>query len=301
MKTMMVIVLGLLGLGLAACGDDDSGPDDYGGSSGNRGDSDNGRDGGDGADVEVGDTVIVAIINPVINDGHKGGTPAEHGADRNGITVDAEPGESAVSADNGLAIVDVPAGNITLGVGPASIGHTVQAEGDVYDAPIAFNGTEASFFANTPIRYPVGRDFEKVIFNPDDGLEDINAGLAEDDVIVVLSPGSYPGSIDIRGKGVLLFGQGWSENAVTIDGDLVANGEEIRLRGLTITGDLTSNGNNFGISFSVVHGRTTIKGNGGVFVRNVFCGDATVPSSNSTLLDNWGVAPLDEKHPGLCP
>ena len=76
-----------------------------------------------------------------------------------------------------------------------------------------------------------------------------------------------------------------------IDGSITANGEAVRLRGLTITGDLASKGNNFGISFSIVKGLTSITGNAGAYVRNVFCGTTTVPSSNATLLDNYGVAP----------
>ncbi len=72
------------------------------------------------------------------------------------------------------------------------------------------------------------------------------------------------------------------------------------LRGLTITGDLTANGNNFGISFSVVLGGTDIKGNAGAFVRNVFCGSATVPSSNATLLDNFGIEPSMDLPVGIC-
>jgi hypothetical protein len=57
-----------------------------------------------------------------------------------------------------------------------------------------------------------------------------------------------------------------------------------------------------GLSFSVVRGTTTITGNGGAFLRNVFCGAVTVPSSNATLLDNTGLAPIASPLPAaLCP
>lgn len=59
-------------------------------------------------------------------------------------------------------------------------------------------------------------------------------------------------------------------------------------------------GNDFGISFSLVKGTTLISGNGGAFVENIFCGNATVPSSNATLLDNFGVEPLTTLPPGAC-
>jgi hypothetical protein len=47
------------------------------------------------------------------------------------------------------------------------------------------------------------------------------------------------------------------------------------------------------MSFSRVFGDTDITGNGGAFLRNVFCGNVSVPSSNAALLDNYGVAPIE--------
>jgi hypothetical protein len=90
----------------------------------------------------------------------------------------------------------------------------------------------------------------------------------------------------------VLFGEGFLDRAVIINGSITVNGEAVRLRGLTITGDLSSKGNNFGISFSRVFGLTSITGNAGAFVRNVFCGTTVVPSSNATLLDNFGLEPI---------
>lgn len=97
-------------------------------------------------------------------------------------------------------------------------------------------------------------------YKPDAALADIEARLAEDNVLVVLRSGTYKGNVTITGNGVLLFGELWTQRAVDVDGFITANGEEVRLRGLTITGDLASKGNNFGISFSVVKGRTTLMG-----------------------------------------
>jgi hypothetical protein len=265
-----------------ACGDD-SGSDGSGGGT---------SSGVGGADVVAGTTAIVAIVNPVVNDANAAAVPAELGTERASIAVDAEPGEDDVTDATGLALVEVPTGPIDLSVGDApALPHSVLAAGDVYDAAVAYDGAAAAFFPNTPIRYAVGSESGAFFFDPDDAIDDIQARLGEDDVVVVLRPGTYTGSLDIRGRGAVLFGEGWSDRAVVIDGSVIANGEQVRLRGLTITGDLTSNGNGFGISFSVVRGGADIKGNGGAFLRNVFCGSATVPSSSATLLDNVGIAP----------
>lgn len=281
------VLLALGALACVACGGDDepAGP---------------GGPGPDSSpDVGAGATAIVAILNPTANEGHNTGVPGSLGGDREGVLVDAEPGESDLSED-GIAVVGVPAGPVDLAVGDATISLTVQADGDVYDAPIAFSGSGASFFDATPIRYPVGQASGAFFFDVDASFSDITAKLSEDDVVVVLGPGVYRGDLVITGKGVLLFGEGFLERSVVIDGSVTANGEEVRLRGVTVTGDLAAKGNNFGISFSVVEGKTEITGNGGAFVRNVFCGETKVPSSNATLLDNYGVAPLGALPLGVC-
>lgn len=295
LQNRTALLLGLLlAVFVVACGDDGDG--------GNGGSGASGAGSGSGAaDQTAGTTGIVAIVNPVVNDPHNTGVPSELGTDRDGIDVDAEPGEDDVTSDDGLAIVETPVGGIDLFVGAApALAHTVLAEGDLYDAAIGYDGSGSAFFDNTPIRYAVGHSSGAFFYDPDDDFGAINARLEEDDVVVVLNPGIYTGSLDIRGTRVVLFGQGWGERAVVIDGSVVANGGDVRLRGLTITGDLTSNGNNFGISFSVVEGATDIKGNGGAFLRNVFCGSATVPSSNATLLDNYGVEPIMAPPSGVC-
>ncbi|WP_437940139.1 hypothetical protein [Sorangium sp. So ce341] len=253
----------------------------------------------DDVDVPAGATAIVAIVNPVVNTPHTTGVPDELGDARDGITVTAMPGDSDVTAD-GVAVVGVPAGGIELEVSGAGLSHTVQAEGDVVDAPIAFSGSAAAFFDNTPIRYAVNEASGAVFLDPSVPLAEIEGHLAEDDRIVVLRPGTYVGSITITGKGTLLYGEEFLDRAVIIDGSITAAGEEVRLRGLTITGDLVSKGNNFGISFSLVRGNVSITGNAGAFVRNVFCRETVVPSSNATLLDNHGVAPLEALPPILC-
>lgn len=288
-------ILGLASLCFApGCGGDDD--DDPEGKAGSGGSTQK-----DGGDVTVGTTALVAILNPMVNDSHAADTPDELGTDRDGIEVNADPGESAVTSGDGLAVVDVPVGDIGVLVGSApALGLTVLAEGDVYDAAIAYDGTGAAFFANTPIRYPVGEKSGAHFYDPATSFTEINNRLGQDSTVVVLRPGTYVGNLDIRGEGVLLFGEGWSDRDVVLDGDVTVNGGNVRIRGVTIQGDLTSNGNGFGISFSLVRGVTNIKGNAGAFLRNVFCGNATVPSSSATLLDNHGVPPLTTLPEGVC-
>lgn len=254
---------------------------------------------GDTADVPAGSTVVVAVLNPVVNTPHNTGVPDELGDVREGIDVDPEPGDAAVTAD-GVAVAEVPVGPIDLHVGSATLGLDVVAAGDVFDAPIAFDGGGAAYFANTPIRYAVGEGGGAIFFDPETGLSEIASSLEEDNVVVVLRPGVYVGDLVIRGEGILLFGEGWGDYEVVIDGSVSANGNGVRLRGVTITGDLAAKGNNFGISFSRVFGTTSITGQAGAYLRNIFCGPTTVPSSNATLLDNYGVPPIEAPPPGQC-
>lgn len=254
---------------------------------------------GETGDVPAGSTVVVAVVNPVVNAPHNTGVPGELGDLRDGVDIDPEPGGAAVTVD-GLAVADVPVASIDLHIGPAALGLDVDAAGDVYDAPIAFDGGAAAYFANTPIRYPVGEGSGAIFFDPDVPFSELIDTLAEDNVVVVLGPGVYLGDLVIKGRDVLIFGEGWIDHAVVIDGSVSAEGNGVRMRGVTITGDLAAKGNDFGISFSRVLGTTSITGGGGAFLRNVFCGATVVPSSNATLLDNFGVPPIEIPPSGEC-
>ena len=261
-------------------------------------DNDNGNGPGT-VDNILGETAFVAIINPVVNTGHTTGVPNVTGDERNGIPVDANPGDADVS-ENGIAVVETGTGAVEVLVGNAKLGHQVTLAGDVYDAPIAFDGGSAAFFPNTPVRYPVGQDSGAVFFGPADALGDIQAKLGLDNTVVVLRGGMYTGDLVIDGTGTMLYGLDFLNNAVVINGSVTVNGAQARLRGVTITGDLTAKGNDFGISFSTVKGNTSIPGNAGAFVRNVFCGTTVVPTSNATLLDNFGLEPITMVPAGAC-
>jgi hypothetical protein len=255
------------------------------------------------ADLPAGATAIVVIANPVVNDAHEAGVPSmlapEH---RDAIAVAAEPGGRSSTDETGLAVVEATPGatELRLGPDPAALALSVHDAGDVYDAPVAYDGTTAAFFDATPIRYAVGESSAAIHLEPGTPIREIEQALSVDDAIVVLGSGVYPGDLVITGRGVLLFGEGFSQSAVTIGGSIDARGEQVRLRGLTIDGSVTAAGNGFGMSFCVVRERASITGNGGAFLRNAFCDEATVPSSSVTMLDNTGLAPLRDVRPPAC-
>jgi hypothetical protein len=274
-------------------------------SGGCKGDDDESTDAGlDGGDLPAGSTAIVVILNPVPNDGHSVGLPGIVGSTRGGVAIDAVPGGEDVTNATGLAVVAAEVGSTALRISdvgtPPALDLDVLAAGDVYDAAIAFDGGAAEYFPLTPIRYAVGQGSGAVFIEPGTAISDIEDELSVDEVVVVLRPGVYTGDLTITGRGVLLFGEGFSKGNVVIDGSVSALGEAVRLRGLTIAGNVTSAGNNFAMSFTEVRGSASITGNGGAFLRNVFCGQVTVPTDNAALLDNYGIAPLFALPEGTC-
>lgn len=250
-------------------------------------------------DGPAGSAVLVAVVNPIVNTAHNTGTPKAHGDTREGIDIDPEPGAKAVTAD-GLAVVEIESGTLVLHVGPAQLVLDAPAAGDVLDAAIAFDGTTAALFAGSPLRSPVGEDGDAVFFDPDVPLAELEKALSKKGAIVVLRPGTYTGDLTIKGRDVLVFGEGWSEHAVVLDGSVTVDDNGVRLRGVTVTGDLTAKGNDFGLSFSRVYGTTRVTGAGGTLLRNTLCGTVVVAANNATLLDNVGLAPIAMPPAGAC-
>jgi hypothetical protein len=277
--------MALLASSVAGCGDDDQ-PD---GSAGNR------------PDRPFGESAIITVVNPVVNEGHTGTVPSEHGTTRSGVFVDAVPGGEATSDSTGLAVVKgIAQGNLALGFdkGP-TLPLTVVAAGDVYDLAVAYDGSNVATFDNFPIRYGVGGQIVEFATNAPPA--DVELALATNANIVFFRNGRYVGDLLITGDDVIFFGEGFSERQVVIEGSVVVKGGGVRIRGFTITGDLTVEGNTFGMSFTVVRGSTDIKGNAVAFLRNGLCGSVTVPSSSASLLDNDGMAPLARPAAPVCP
>lgn len=254
-----------------------------------------------GADQSFGDTALVTVVNPIENEGHTGDAPAAHDTTREGISVDAEPGDSAMTDATGLAVLDdVGEGELSLTFGGRpSMPFSVLGEGDVYDLAVGYDGSAVEIFPNFPIRYAVGGTI--IELGSDADADEVAEALGTDDSIVFFRTGSHVGDLTITGENVIFFGEGFAEREVVIDGSILVSGGNVRIRGFTVTGDVVVNGNTFGMAYSIVRGRTDIRGNAVAFLRNTFCGAVSVPSSSASLLDNRGMAPLEEVTAAECP
>ena len=88
----------------------------------------------------------------------------------------------------------------------------------------------------------------------------------------------------IDGNNVAVYGNG-ADNTV-LRGNVVLDGNNVRLRGLTIDGDLTLAKNNLAAVFVVVTGNVIITGNNNVLAGSVVFGDLTVGGNNTILVQN---------------
>lgn len=256
---------------------------------------------GDESDIDnpFGATAIVAVINPPENDGNTAGLPANVGTVQADISVDAEPGGADVTDVTGLAVIeeDLDVGGVAVVVdGGPQVDLTIVDEGNVYDVAIAYDGQTAQLYPGFPIEYGVGGEIIVIATNAD-ATEPLNT----DDTIVFFEDGIHVGNLVIEGSNVILYGEGFPDTSVVIDGSVEVRGGSVRLRGVTITGNLTVFGNNFGMAFSVVRGTTQLNGSAISFLRNIFCGGANVPSSDAALFDNEGLAPLAAPPAPVCP
>jgi hypothetical protein len=265
------------------------------------GDSEKTQSDDSGADQSLGDTALVTVVNPIENEGHTADAPSAYDTAREGIAVDAEPGDSAMTDPTGLAVLDdVGEGELSLTFGGRpSMPFSVIEAGDVYDLAVAYDGSAVEIFPNFPIRYAVGGTIIELGSDADAG--EVAEALGTDDSLVFFRTGSYVGDLTITGENVIFFGEGFAERDVVIDGSVLVSGGNVRIRGFTITGNVVVNGNTFGMAYSVVRGSTDIRGNAVAFLRNSFCGTVRVPSSSASLLDNRGMAPLNDVTPAECP
>ncbi len=258
------------------------------------------RAGSRNPDQPFGSTALVTVVNPQVNDGNTTAIPESAAVVREGVGVDVDPGGAATTDTTGMAVIDdVAAGEIdVLFDGGVSLPLTILADGDVYDLAVAYDGSEVTGYANFPIRYGVGGDI--VVFDSNANPDAVADALSTNGNIVFFRNGTFLGDLLITGDDVIFFGEGFTERQVLIDGSVTVRGTGVRIRGFTVTGSVTVLGNDFGMAFTVVQGETQILGNAVAFLRNALCGSVTVPSSNATLLDNEGMAPLPDPPQELC-
>jgi hypothetical protein len=254
--------------------------------------------GGNDPDTPFGETAIIVVVNPEENDGNTEALPGFVADIYGGVDVDADPGGADTTDDTGLAVLhDLDPGDLDLVFdGDASLPFTIVAEGDVYDVAVAYDGDQVGLYSGFPIRYSIGGQIIEIPIDADP-----TDALSEDDQIVFFEDGIHVGDLLIQGSNVIVFGEGFAEHSVVIDGNLEVRGTNVRIRGVTITGDLSVWGNQFGMSFGVVQGATQLNGQAISFLRNVFCNGANVPSSNAALYDNLGLAPFSAPGEPDCP
>jgi len=136
------------------------------------------------------------------------------------------------------------------------------------------------------VRYPYSENI--ITVSPGESITD---AITEDDMIIMLEKGNYPGPLTFTKEGTLVFGA-WSATdgpLSVIEGAVTVNGGNNRFRGVKFGSSLTLSANNFSMAFCSVTGTATMTGNGMTLLRNTFSGTANVPSSSAILVDNTGI------------
>jgi hypothetical protein len=251
--------------------------------------------GGDGPtdppDAVYGETTVVYVMNPVVNDVNAAAVPAP-GSSRSGVDIAVTGGLSGTTGGNGeLVLAPLAAGvspvSFSAGTATGQLSLDI-AQGDLREIAVALDGSGAGEMAN--VRYAFGGTVVEI--TPAMSITEINAELARSNLIVFLRAGTYQGGLNFSGSNVTLFGQGSQGGTVTINGNVTVSGSFNRLRGARIAGDLSVPGSGAGISYSSVSGTLTVDGSNAVLLNNAFCGATTVSGSGVLALGNAGLAPL---------
>lgn len=229
-------------------------------------------------------TSAVVIVNPVINKGSA--TTITSGNQRGEVSIQAANLPVVKTDPTGLALVEaLPTGNVPLKFPTGNISLNVVNEKELYDVVVAVkdNGVQEIISA---IRYPIGGNV--MVLSPG---QNITQAASVDNAIIFLTEGIYPGDVEVRGTGVLIFGA-WSLTdgpLSVIDGNLSVMGGNTRVRGIQVTQKITASANSFSAAFCHFN-NAAITGNANSLIRNSFIGSQiTVPSSNAVLVDNSGI------------
>ncbi len=229
-------------------------------------------------------TSAVVIVNPVINQGSA--TTVTSGTQRGNVAVQAGSMVPVSTDATGLAVLEaIPTGAVPLKFSTGNISLNVVQPKELYDVVVSVkdNGVQEVISA---VRYPIGG--QVIVLAPG---ANISQAAAVDNAIIYLAKGVYPGDVEVRGTGVLIFGE-WSPvdgQLSAIEGNLTVQGTGSRLRGLKVNGKITASANAFSAAFCHF-GDAAITGNGNSLIRNTFTGSqVTVPSSSAVLVDNVGI------------
>lgn len=238
-------------------------------------------------DVTFGETTLVVLVNPVVNDDNAASVPAP-GSDQSGVGVSMVGGPSGSTNASGVVVLS------TVEPGPS----TVSADGsefmvsmvdkDLREVAIALDGGSASVM--TEVQYAFGGRVVEI--TPTMELAEVNDALSQSNTIVFFRAGTYTGDLEFSGSNVTLFGEGPTGGSVTLDGNVTVDGSFNRIRGARITGTLSIPGSSGRVSFSRVLGDVEIDGSDAILLNNGFCGTVTVSGSGLTALGNAGMAPI---------
>ena len=248
-----------------------------------------GDDDVDPTDVRFGDTALVVVVNPAINDANDDPVPAP-GTVRSGVELRSDDGVVDTTGADGIAVLaplEPGPRTITVTGGGLDTSFTVTlAAGDLLEVALAADGTTAQ----TMIELDYKSDQYTEIL-PAMTIAEVNAALAVSDTVVFIRGGVYAGDVDFSGSRVTLFGEGVLGGQVTLDGNVTMSGSDSRIRGTTITGTLTIPASGTGLSFSRVDGAVSAEGSDTTLLANALCGGATVTGSGSRVVGNAGIAP----------
>ncbi|MDQ3263139.1 MAG: hypothetical protein M3Y59_05690 [Myxococcota bacterium] len=241
----------------------------------------------DPTNVELGETALVVVLNPRINDLNSATVPAP-GAQVSGVSVTLGT-EDFVTGASGIAVFGGLDGGVTaLEIGQGSLPLTL-VEGELRELAVASSGSSLQPMAD--VRYDFNGT-EVVELDAGMSITAVNAALNGSNRIVLVRGGTYQGDLVFNGSNVTLFGEGASGGRVTLDGNVEVNGSGNRIRGARITGDLLVDGSGFALTFSRVEGATTVTGSDNVLLHNRLCGTTAISGGNLTVLENAGLPPL---------
>lgn len=243
------------------------------------------------AAIPYGQTTFAVLVNPVVNSINGAAVP-EPGSARGGVRVAVTDGPSATSDDTGVVVLGpVPAGQTALAVSGGGhsgrVSVTIAAQ-ELRELAVALNPSGAVVMANVPYEFG-GRVVEVTSSMP---IAQVNAALADSNLIVFFRSGTYTGDLVVAGSRVTLYGEGPRGGTVLLNGNVIVRGSNSRIRGARISGRLDVPASGFGMSFSRIGGVFNVSGSGAVLLNNAFCSSVVATGSNVTALGNMGAAPL---------
>jgi len=240
--------------------------------------------------VRFGDTALVVVVNPVVNDANVRAVPTP-GQTRANVRLTTDDGISATTSADGTAVLSpLTAGMRTITVSGANVGGSftvTMTAGELREVALATQGPSSQIMLQ--LDYKSDKVTE---ISPAMTIADVNAALAVSDTVVFLKGGVYTGDIDFSGSRVTLFGEGVMGGNVEVHGNVTVSGSDSRIRGTRITGDLTMPASGLGLTFSRVDGSTVSEGSDATLLGNAICGTETITGSGSFVVGNSGVAPI---------